>query len=434
MSADMPATVEQAVLGTQAQIVAERTMLELLDDLDVRRVQQELEGELAATGPAQTSHGRANLMDAIVSWTATLILREIAGDPAQPSIMWTTDDSPHSWHGFTVPGRLAYGDNPDFIYRATFFDGAGSYQISGRFDLANRPAQLAIEFMRSTPGDRMTIERKGGSVDFGNQFVMLTDRDLHVQPDGSFRIVVNGDGKADASVSHVELPAEPVGITFRDVLSDWRQAPARLEIRRLDTRAGEQRDKAALKAQVLADLPHHLRFWGTFPDKWFGRQERNKLTGPFARDGGWGYIASLRFELAADEAIVVRTASSGASYTGVQLTSVWGKTPDVQKYFSSINSAQAVADPDGGFTYVASPRDPGCANWLDTSSLNGSGGLGFRWQGFPADAGAPELVREMRIVKLSELGSINHCARISPDRRAEMMERRVRDFRTRLGQ
>jgi hypothetical protein len=421
---------QRGALDTPEQIAAERRMLELLADPEVRAIQQRIEAELAATPRGQSAEAKAQLHEAITLWTASLILREQAGDPARPQILWTIDDSPHRWHGFDAPGRAASGDAPDNIYRGVFFEGAGRYEIIGHVDPARRPAQFTVEVSRGTPGDRaLNAARRSGS-DFGNQIAMLSDRDIQVAPNGEFRITVGGEGDGP---NHVGTGPGPVALTIRDTLSDWSQQPNRLSIRRLDQTDAAPRAEAALRAQVLADLPGYLRFWGGFPALWYANLAPNKLVGPIPRDGGWGYLAFAPFSLAPDEALVIRVTRGGASYFGSQISDVWTITPDVQKHFSSLNVAQSVPDQDGGYTYVVALQDPGLANWLDTAGVR-EGQVGFRWQGMPAGASAAGLVRSAEVMKLSELAALKGAARVTPAERKALLDKRAAQFRSRLGE
>jgi hypothetical protein len=424
------ASVQRGVLDTPGQVAAERKMLQLLADPEVQAIQRKVEAELGGTARGSSAEAKAQLHQAIILWTGSLILREQAGDPARPQILWVIDDSPHRWHGFDAPGRAASGDAPDNIYRGAFFDGAGRYEITGHVDPARRPAQFTFEFSRGTAGDlALNAQRRGGS-DFGNQIAMLSDRTLQVAPNGDFKITIGGEGEGP---NHVRTGPVPVALTIRDTLSDWNQQPNRLSIRRLDQTDAAPRDDAALRAQVLSDLPGYLRFWGGFPDLWYAKLPMNKLAGPIPRDGGWGYLAFTPFSLAPDEALVIRLARGGASYFGGQVSDVWTITPDVQKHFSSLNLAQSVPDADGGYTYVVAPKDPGLANWLDTAGLR-EGQVGFRWQGMEAGTGGAGLIRGAEVVKLSDLAKLEGLARVTPAERKALLAKRAAQFRQRLGE
>ena len=430
LPADAGARRHATALATPEQIQAEKVAVDLLSDPQVRAIQAEVEAELAKTARGRSAEGAAGLHNAIIQWTASLLLREEAGDPARPAILWSSDNAPHSWYGIHVPGRGASGDNPDNIYRVSFLDGAGRYEIAGQLDPAHRPSQLSVEINRGTAGDLAMKAGNRGKSDFGNQIAMLTDRTLAIAPDGSFRITIGGEG---AGPNHVRTPVGPVSLLVRESLSDWTQLPSQLSIHRLDTVQEAPFDKASLRAKVLADLPGYLRFWGTFPDIWYAGLPQNRLVGPLSRDGGWGYLAFAPVKLRPDEAFVIRTTRGSAQYTGSQFSDQWTISPDPRKFFTSINTSQAVPDADGGFTYVIAARDPGVANWLDTTGLS-EGFLLLRWQGFPPGADGTGLVREARVVKLGDLNALPDVARVAPRERRAALEKRGREYRTRLGE
>ena len=50
------------------------------------------------------------------------------------------------------------------------------------------------------------------------------------------------------------------------------------------------------------------------------------------RVGGWGFVAGLRYDLKADEALVVTTHNGGSRYTGFQLNDPWMIPPDARKF------------------------------------------------------------------------------------------------------
>ena len=65
---------------------------------------------------------------------------------------------------------------------------------------------------------------------------------------------------------------------------------------------------------------------------------------------------------------------------------------------------------------MISPKDPGAANWLDTVGLHEGFGI-IRWQGTPKGATKDGLLREHRVVKLSEVAAIPGLPRVTPEQR-----------------
>ena len=71
----------------------------------------------------------------------------------------------------------------------------------------------------------------------------------------------------------------------------------------------------------------------------------------------------------------------------------------------SINSTQARPNPDGSYTVVVSPADPGAVNWVDASHLP-VGLVTVRWQGLPPRARANPPTLTGRLVGTAELASV----------------------------
>ncbi|MET0370353.1 MAG: hypothetical protein ABW039_03140 [Sphingobium sp.] len=418
------ASASGSILGTPGQIAAERRVIALLRDPKIKAAQATVRAELAATPVGRTPEGAALLDRAIRQWTTSFIIREIAGDPARPQILWFDDNTPHSWHGHSIDMAVA-GDNPDHIYRTSTIDGSGRYEIVGKVDPAHRPVQFSFEATRRGQPLRQTA----GSADMGAQIHMLTDQDIKVEPDGSFRLTVGGPGDGP---NHLRTVPGPVGIGFRDVLSDWSQHANRLTIRRLDKPAAKPRDDAALHAHILAGLPDYLRFWARFKDKWLGGLQPNAPVGPVARDGSWGYMAGARYVLAPDEAAIITTTRGAARYTGIQVTDAWMVAADGARHQTSINLSQAKPDPDGTYSYVLSPTNPGVANWLDTAGVH-DGYLLLRWQGFEPGSTSDGLLKSYRVVKIADLKSVlpSTTAWVTPEQQAKAIAVRAADYRKR---
>jgi hypothetical protein len=417
---------EAPILASPAQATAEGLVLKLLGDPEIKAAQAQLEAQLAATPRGQTPAGAARIKDAVDEWTASVAFKEATEYLPAPAFLWVTDDTPRSWYGHTLPGVGVSGDNPDNIYRETFLDGAGRYEVTGQVDLAHRPSQFSFQFDRGDGLPPVNAQKSYGG-GLGTQVGMVTDRDLAIGPDGSFRFTINGP---DDGPGHVTLPPGQVLVGVRDSLSDWRQKPTRLSIRRLDPVAAKPYDYAALRQAVLADLPHFVAFWSVFPDKWIGGIGPNAVGGPIARDGGWGFVAGVHYKLQPGEGLLVRTTDGGAKYTGFQVCDTWMVAPDAKRFQTSLNNAQARRDGDGGFTYVISPEDPGVANWLETGGIY-EGYAVLRWQAVPPGLTKDGLVRELKVVRLSDLAALPGVARTSPDERKAQLAARAQGYASR---
>jgi len=85
------------------------------------------------------------------------------------------------------------------------------------------------------------------------------------------------------------------------------------------------------------------------------------------------------YELADDEALIVELHQPiEPQYIGFHLGNLWGESLDFANYQSSLNAFQAHRDPDNVLRYVISQRDPGVANWVDTTGHR-EGYMTVRW-------------------------------------------------------
>lgn len=407
------------VLAKPEQREAERQVLDLIADPDIQAMQAELRGELAATEMGQTHDGARQLENAVALWTNSMIFAEVTAYQPVPAFIWATDNTPRSWFGYDLPGNGIAGDNPDFIYRRLTVDGEGQFEITGRINLAHRPAEMTMEVMRGNVGPMQLKNQTKKHADMGNQVGVIDDRSLTIDADGNFTIQMGGEAKG---ANHIPLEPGEMTVLVRDVLSDWAQQPAALAIRRTGGGDAPARDLAALKRDVLAKLPDYVRFWGNYHTTWLGGLKPNSYAGPVMRDGGWGFIAGLRFQLAPDEALLVTTSSGGAGYAGFQLCDNWMISPDARRHQASLNLAQAATNPDGTRSYAITPTDPGIHNWVDSAGLH-NGLVLLRWQAVPPGVDKDDLIREFRVLKLAELDDMP-LPRVSPDQRKAQMAAR----------
>lgn len=416
------ASAGRPLLATPDQVEAEAALRALLRDPDLKAAQAKVKVDLARTAIGRTPDGAARIDEAVAQWTNSLIFKELILERSRPVILWGTDDTPRTWLGYTLGAVGTSGDNPDHIYRSSAVEGSGRYEIIGRFDPARRPAQFVVAVSPLVPESQIKA-LSANSAGLGGKTTVLTDRDIKVAPDGTFRITLGGDAPVSGGDPHVALEPGTIGIGFRDVLSDWAQKPSELTIRRLDRQDDAPIDRAALKRRVIDRLSSYVKFWSAFPDSWLGGLQPNTISKPVPREGGWGYLAGLRFALKPDEAILVTTTRGGAQYQGIQVVDPWMIGSNGRRHLTSFNPAQVQANADGSHSFVIAARDPGTANWLDTAGLH-DGYAVLRWQNFPTTSNGEGLVREFKVIKLADAAKIPGIATITPRaRRAQVAER-----------
>jgi len=414
-----------SAVATAEQEVVEKLLLEVLATPQVRAARAQARSLLENNLLSQTSDGQARIDYVLDAWLNYLAFQEVNADPSRPKVSWTPNGSTYSWFGHTVPHTGASIDCPDNIYRSIPIDPESRYEIYGQMRPMG-PGQFSFLLMR----DADIIPTGADSTVMG----MLSSRDMVIEPDGSFVITIDSNS-ANGRPNHMQAQPGPlVRVLVRDSVMSWLQSPNELRVERVaGPPAGPMHDVATVAARVMAKLPGWVGGWIRYISTLHGLPQENTLVAPYGRSGAWGYISFARFHLADDEAMVITVDDGGAEYAAGQLTDVWGILPDPQKFMSSHTMHQARRNADGTCTYVVAVHDPGKANWLETAGMH-RGWVAFRWQGLPRTRTGPEgLVRDFRIVKLSELPAVMPTDRgVTAAERSGQKEVRFYEWRLRL--
>ncbi len=266
-------------------------------------------------------------------------------------------------------------DNPDAIYFNAYLDEGASYEVSG---VRGTTADLSFQVMDgnySADGSPTSL-------------AAFDDRELTVAADGSYSWRFGPEMGLKKGAT----------LIVREVYNDWNtEDRGTIRIQRLDT-AGIPRDpfamdKVAKRYGVAAKmLIGKIKTWFSFPE-WFTYKEPvNTLTPPRSTPGGLAsQFSSLgHYDLTDEQALVVTVpVSDVAPYQAIQIGSKWYVSTDYEHYQSSLTGAQSQADPDGFFRYVISTRNPGIANWLDTTG-HPQGVIMLRWQRVARDLTAED--------------------------------------------
>jgi hypothetical protein len=410
-------------LWTADQEAAEKLALRLIERDDVRRAREAARRIMLADPLAATLDGRAGLDRALDQWVLGLAMREANGDPADPRVVWNISNAPRDWFGHVYLGAAVAIDNPDNFNREIPVDGDGNYEITVRFSAD--PPQFSI-VAEVEPEHHAGLGRNLGAF----TLQQLTEG---AEP-GAPVVITVGPGEGGRLHLRTE-PGARIQVYTRDSQRDWRQVPAQVSVRRLDSPPSHRpRGEDDIAATVIADMPAWVKFWSGFKDDFLGTPALNRLVGPNGRDGGWGYLAGGRFRIADDEALIVTVDPAGSYYTGFQISDPWTISPDPMARLVSLNSAQAAPNPDGTLTFAVSAVDAGLANWIDTTGLK-EGWMMLRWQGVPAEADPASFIRETRLVRLDALdaelpGSV---PRADIARRREQLAERARTHALRTG-
>ena len=212
------------------------------------------------------------------------------------------------------------------------------------------------------------------------------------------KVTVDADGRFDVLVSPVkpdgytgdwwELSPNAIRLMIRMVSADWaKEVDPTLSIERIDRPVGRPRPSAAALEKRLRALPQHVEFMALlFVDHVEQLRQQgyiNKLKifdVPYSALQGQFYYEGV-YDLKDDEALIIESPiPATCGYRSLILTNELYETTDWHNNHSSLNGAQAPADPDGKLRIVVSARDPGARNWLDTAG-HPTGIIQGRWTG-----------------------------------------------------
>ncbi|TJZ75731.1 DUF1214 domain-containing protein [Rhodococcus oryzae] len=302
---------------------------------------------------------------------------------------WATEKTHPTFIQGTGPYMKMGLDNPDTLYFGARINGDAEYVVTGR---RGTTADLSFQVLSGN----YTNANVPGSV------TAFDDRELHIEDDGSF-VVTFGPGPADGRTNHFTLAPDSSQLVVREVYSDWSQQRGTIRIDRVD-RIGVPGDALTKEetekryARAGKALVSRVKTWLQFPEWFYLKLPVNTMTEPRLTPGGLAtqFSSVGHYELTDDQAMIITVPKSDAPYQGFQLGSLWYISLDYTGHQTSLNNAQAQADPDGMIRMVVSERNPGVTNWIETVG-HPRGYLQFRWQRTsreftPADGPTVEVV------------------------------------------
>lgn len=284
-----------------------------------------------------------------------------SNDPDFPRLFQLTDDT------------IKIGaDNPDNRYEQVVIRGDQKYRIAGTrgtapyLSIGSKANRYAIDGTMASTGEIEAAE-------------------MEFAPDGSFEIIASAERKPG---NWLPLAADSTFIIIRQTFDDRdREIPATVHVERIG-------DGPALPALLTPErIEAQLRnaaAWvrgtaNTFADwsEWFKNQPNRIYDGDqqvFQRAGGDPKIwyGHLYFNLAPDEALVLRASPPKCRFWNFQLDNWWMESLDHVHRKVWVNGTQANYEPDGSVIIVCADADPGFGNWIDLSGHRQGTGL-WRW-------------------------------------------------------
>lgn len=316
-------------------------------------------------------------------------------------------------------------DNADAIYFMAPIDGRESYRLRGQVGdhrhwrgaapaASGRKAPQYLIFELSDgciAGDSGSLQelRPGEKVQTGR----LDSTQIEVGAGGTFEILLaperpaGYDGNFIASRKAARQPAAAdryaCWVSGRQLFCDWqREDPAALTLTMIGGTAAppppyDTATAAAHLRRTGALVRGQMHFWNEFYTRLletYGKaagadgerfMPRNSFNRPnaAARETGGGQSTNIYaggvFELDDDSALIVESrVAVEPQYTGFHLANLWGESLDFANHQSSLNGCQSEIDADGGRRLVIAHRDPGIANWIDTTGHR-EGFMAARW-------------------------------------------------------
>lgn len=306
-------------------------------------------------------------------------------------------------------------DNSDAVYLAAEIDGNHSYRLRGKAGdsrhwrgespqgEARAPQYVIFELASGFAGDtgRLDELKPGSRINTST----LDCHALQVEPDGSFEILVAPEKPENFSGNfmlsrRVSRGKEFVGrfLSCRELFHDWENEDLLdLEILRIGCeKAPRPPLDSAAAVKMLGEVGeitnNQMKFWNAFyavtletygkvqggldngTDKPF--MPTNDMNPPnalgIATGGGQStnvYSGGV-YKLTDDEALIIESeVYIEPDFLGFHLSNLWGESLDFESYQSSLNASQMLLGADGIYRWVVSHRDPGVANWLDTTGI-----------------------------------------------------------------
>ena len=265
-------------------------------------------------------------------------------------------------------------DNPDALYFHSYLRDDAEYVVTGQ---RGTTTDLSFQVLN---GDY-------SPVDVPDSLSAFDDRAITIAADGSFELRF---GPGEPGPNYFTLAPGSAMLIVREVYSNWdTERRGTISIHRAD-RAGcapPPADTAAMaKRYTVAGkiLLSRLRTFLAFPEWFYLREPVNTLTEPRHTPGGLAsqFSSAGHYDLGGEQAMIVTVpaaAKSVAPYQGIQLGSMWYISLDYINHQTSLTAGQARACPDGMLRFVISERDPGVANWLETTGHR-RGYVPIRWR------------------------------------------------------
>lgn len=298
------------------------------------------------------------------------------------TVAWANDHHPDFFPCWGQVFNNGGNINPDGVYYMTPVDDTGVYKLAGF------RGTLRVVDLQLGDGSVFAWGKLNDEFSFGPTLANYDlDDDVTVDEKGWFEVILSAQRPEGWTGDWWPLPPKTNYLLVRQFSYDWiNEVDARIAIDRLDTPAAKPRntpeDIQAMLDRVpefmyaslkTLDVPIHAESGLGAPGLVNNLVKIDYAPDQAGRAGQW-YIAG-RFDLQADEALILEIAPGECRYWNLQLANEVTNTLDFYNRLIGINGSQAEPDSEGVFRVVVSERDPGVWNWLDTTGHR----KGFLW-------------------------------------------------------
>ena len=288
--------------------------------------------------------------------------------------------------------RKVGGDNPDAEYEFVAIDGQYDYKITGNVGSVR---YLGLTF---NAGQGNTPRR---------QFAYLSDKTLNLDEAGNFTLILSQEAP-DIPGQWVQTPPDASGILVRQYIAQREQEELpsfHIEV------LGDPLPFRPVTDQEVADAiigtsyaffsltTLHHRVLPELMEKtnFFIEATSENLGGAISGNDNLYMIGS--YQLADDEALLMRVQPPDTRYWNIALESRWHEIADYLHRPTSLTLDEVQYSEDGSVEFVVAHQDPGHPNWLDTSGHN-FGFITLRWLD---TKGAKVPTPELQVIQWNEL-------------------------------
>ncbi|MEI7723611.1 MAG: DUF1214 domain-containing protein [Bacteroidota bacterium] len=278
---------------------------------------------------------------------------------------------------FPVLRRMAHetvklgADNPDNYYFNAQINGKYEYRLYGK-----RNSVHYIGFFTQNGNYGTT----GGLAPCG----MLEHRDLNLEADGSFEIILS---KTPKGKNWLKIEPETTMLMVRQTFLDrFAEMPAAVAVENLDGRTAPDPVTPAMIDEGLKTASMFVAGASMMFARWANgfQKHTNKLPlfSPEVSNAAGGDASIIYYhshwKLADHESLVIEVKPPDCDSWNFQLNNYWMESLDYRYFTICINKASAQYEPDGSVRVIVAHTDPGKPNWINTCGHR-EGTMLWRW-------------------------------------------------------